>query len=418
MADAKVLYDAAKERYAELGVDTEAALKKLGTIPVSIHCWQGDDVMGFEGVDSLTGGIMATGNFPGRARTPDELRADFEKTYSLIPGTHRFNLHAMYLETGGKKVDRDEIEPQHFSRWVEWAKGLGIALDFNPTFFSHDKSADGFTLAHRDRGTRDFWIEHGKRSREVSAYMGRELGTVSLDNIWIPDGWKDNPADRLVHRELLVESLDRMLEKKFDPAETLDAVESKLFGIGSETYVVGSHEFYLAYALSRKIVLTMDAGHYHPTESIAEKISALLPFFPKLLLHVSRPVRWDSDHVVLFDDETKAIMREITRAEAWERVFVALDFFDASINRVSAWTIGLRNTLKSVLYALLEPVNLVRKAEMEGRLADRLALQEEAKTLPFGAVWDEYCLRRDVPVGTAWLSEVAVYERDVQMKRG
>jgi len=417
MADGTVVYEASRDQYAELGVDTESALERLAEIPVSIHCWQGDDVMGFEGVEALTGGIMATGDFPGRARTPDELRGDFEKAYSLIPGTHRFNLHAMYLESGTKAVDRDALEPAHFSRWVDWARGLGIALDFNPSYFSHPKSADGFTLAHRDKGIRDFWIEHGRRSREISAYMGRELGQVSLDNFWIPDGWKDQPADRLIHRELLVDSLDRTFAAKLDPAHTLDAVESKLFGIGSETYVVGSHEFYLAYAITRKLVLTMDAGHYHPTESIAEKVSALLPFMPKLLLHVSRPVRWDSDHVVLFDDETRAIMREITRADAWKRVFVALDFFDASINRVSAWTIGSRNTLKSILFSLLEPGALIREAEECGRLADRLALQEEAKTLPFGAVWDEYCRRNDVPTGTAWLGEVAAYERDVLRKR-
>ncbi|MFP4408929.1 MAG: L-rhamnose isomerase [Spirochaetaceae bacterium] len=411
-------YQDAKERYREYGVDTEAALKKLATIPVSIHCWQGDDVLGFEGVDSLTGGIMATGNYPGRARTPGELRQDFEKAYSLVPGNHRFNMHAMYLENKDEKVDRDEIEPKHFQGWVEWAKSLGIGLDFNTTFFSHEKSADGFTLAHRDKGIRDFWIEHGKRCREISAYMGRELGTVSMDNHWLPDGWKDLPADRLIHRELLVDSLDKMLEKRYPENETLDSVESKLFGLGSEAYVVGSHEFYLAYALSRGTVLTIDAGHYHPTESIAEKISAVLPFLPKLMLHVSRPVRWDSDHVVILDDETKAIMREIARAEAWDRVVVGLDFFDASINRISAWVIGVQSTLKAILLSLLEPTQLIRKAEDDGRLADRLAYQEEAKALPFGAVWNQYCLQNDVPTGTDWIREVEKYEKEVLSKRG
>ncbi|MFP4426310.1 MAG: L-rhamnose isomerase [Spirochaetaceae bacterium] len=411
-------YQDAKERYLEYGVDTEAALKKLATIPVSIHCWQGDDVLGFEGVDSLTGGIMATGNYPGRARTPGELRQDFEKAYSLVPGNHRFNMHAMYLENKDEKVDRDEIEPKHFQGWVEWAKSLGIGLDFNTTFFSHEKSADGFTLAHRDKGIRDFWIEHGKRCREISAYMGRELGTVSMDNHWLPDGWKDLPADRLIHRELLVDSLDKMLEKRYPENETLDSVESKLFGLGSEAYVVGSHEFYLAYALSRGTVLTIDAGHYHPTESIAEKISAVLPFLPKLMLHVSRPVRWDSDHVVILDDETKAIMREIARAEAWDRVVVGLDFFDASINRISAWVIGVQSTLKAILLSLLEPTQLIRKAEDDGRLADRLAYQEEAKALPFGAVWNQYCLQNDVPTGTDWIREVEKYEKEVLSKRG
>jgi L-rhamnose isomerase len=410
-------YENAKAQYAEYGVDTEAVLEKMATIPVSIHCWQGDDVLGFEGVESLTGGIMATGNYPGRARTPDELRQDFEKTYSLVPGNHRFNMHAMYLENEGEKVDRDEIEPKHFQGWVDWAKSLGIGLDFNTTFFSHEKSADGFTLSHRDKGIRDFWIEHGKRCREISAFMGRELGKVSMDNHWLPDGWKDLPADRLIHRELLVDSLDKMLEKKYPEEETLDAVESKLFGLGSEAYVVGSHEFYLAYAMSRGTVLTMDAGHYHPTESIAEKISALLPFLPKLMLHVSRPVRWDSDHVVLFDDETKAIMREIARADAWDRVFVGLDFFDASINRVSAWVIGIQSSLKAILFSLLEPTTLIKKAEDDGRLADRLAYQEQAKALPFGAVWDRYCLQNDVPIGAEWIKEVEQYEKDVLLKR-
>lgn len=410
-------YENAKAQYAEYGVDTEAVLEKMATIPVSIHCWQGDDVLGFEGVESLTGGIMATGNYPGRARTPDELRQDFEKAYSLVPGNHRFNMHAMYLENEGEKVDRDEIEPKHFQGWVDWAKSLGIGLDFNTTFFSHEKSADGFTLSHRDKGIRDFWIEHGKRCREISAFMGRELGKVSMDNHWLPDGWKDLPADRLIHRELLVDSLDKMLEKKYPEEETLDAVESKLFGLGSEAYVVGSHEFYLAYAMSRGTVLTMDAGHYHPTESIAEKISALLPFLPKLMLHVSRPVRWDSDHVVLFDDETKAIMREIARADAWDRVFVGLDFFDASINRVSAWVIGIQSSLKAILFSLLEPTTLIKKAEDDGRLADRLAYQEQAKALPFGAVWDRYCLQNDVPIGAEWIKEVEQYEKDVLLKR-
>jgi L-rhamnose isomerase len=411
-------YDQAKQVYADLGVDTESVLEKMKKVSISIHCWQGDDVMGFEGVESLTGGILATGNHPGRARNGDELRSDFEAAYRLIPGSHRFNLHAMYLESDAPVPDRDEIQPEQFSRWIEWAKEQNLGLDFNPTFFSHGKSDDGFTLAHRDPAIRTFWVEHGKRCREISAKMGKELGTPSLNNLWIPDGWKDLPADRLLHRELLVESLDEIYKDRFDPAHLLDAVESKLFGIGSEAYVVGSHEFYIAYALTRELVLTMDAGHYHPTESIAEKLSALLPFFPKLMLHVSRPVRWDSDHVVLFDDETRAIMREISRAEAWDKVYVALDFFDASINRIAAWVIGTRNAVKAALYSLVEPIELIRKAEKEGRLADRLAYQEEAKTLPFEAVWDEFCRREDVPPGTAWIAEVHTYEEEVLAKRG
>jgi L-rhamnose isomerase len=414
----KTRYRDAQEQYAELGVDTDAALQKLEEIAISINCWQADDVGGLEGVGEITGGgILSTGSFPGKARSAADIRQDFEFAARLIPGRHRFNLHAMYLENNGKSVDRDQIEVQHFQTWIDWAQDQGIALDFNPTFFSHPKADDGFTLASPDKGTRDFWIEHGRRCREISAAMGRELGAASTNNFWIPDGWKDLPADRLAPRERLVESLDEIFEKPFDRSHTLDAVESKLFGIGSESYVVGSHEFYLAYALSRKIVFTMDAGHYHPTESVAEKISALLPFVPQLMLHVSRPVRWDSDHVVLFDEETRAIMREIARAEAWNRVFVAVDFFDGSINRISAWTIGLRSSLKSALFALLEPRESILQAELDGRLGDRLALQEEAKTLPFGAVWDMFCETHNVPVGSAWLKEVHDYEQRVLAQR-
>jgi L-rhamnose isomerase len=412
-------YHDARDQYAELGVDTEAALTRMESVAMSINCWQADDVGGLEGVGAITGGgILATGSFPGKARSADEIRGDFEFASRLIPGTHRFNLHAMYLESDGRKVDRDEIEVGHFQRWIDWAKHLGIALDFNPTFFSHPKADGGFTLASPDRGIRDFWIEHGRRSREISAAMGRALGQTSTDNFWIPDGWKDLPADRLAHRRQLVESLDATFATKFDPDHTLDAVESKLFGIGSESYVVGSHEFYLAYAITRGIMLTMDAGHYHPAESIAEKVSALLPFVERLMLHVSRPVRWDSDHVVLFDEETKAIMREIARADAWERVFLAVDFFDGSINRISAWVIGLRASLKAALFALLEPRDRILAAEKAGRLGDRLALQEEAKTLPLGAVWDMFCARHEVPTGHTWLAEVESYERTVLSARG
>ena len=411
-------YQDARDQYGELGVDTDAALNRLEQIAVSINCWQADDVGGLEGVGEITGGgIMATGSFPGKARTGDEIRQDFEFASRLIPGTHRFNLHAMYLEADGVSVDRDQIEVSHFQNWIDWANHLGVPLDFNPTFFSHPKADDGFTLASRDKGVRDFWIEHGRRCREISAAMGRAQGGTCTDNFWMPDGWKDLPADRLAHRELLIESLDRIFETPYAPEETLDAVESKLFGISSESYVVGSHEFYIAYAMSRKLMLTMDAGHYHPTEVISEKISALLPFFPKLMLHVSRPVRWDSDHVVLFDAETTAIMREIARADAWDRVFLAVDFFDASINRISAWVIGLRASLKSALYALLEPRQQIVDAELSGRLGDRLALQEEAKTLPFGAVWDMYCARHEVPVGRQWLDQVQTYEHEVLRSR-
>lgn len=410
-------YRGAKERYAAYGVDTDKALKRLARIEVSMNCWQGDDVVGFEGADAITGGgIMATGNYPGRARNADELRADAETAFSLIPGKKRFNLHAIYRESD-RPVERDALAVEHFERWIEWAAGRKIGLDFNPTFFSHPKADDGYTLSAYDSGIRRFWIEHGKRCREISAAVGERLGTPCVDNLWIPDGSKDEVTDRMRRRHLLVESLDDVFSEHFDPDHILDAVESKLFGIGSESFVVGSHEFYLAYALSRKLVLTMDAGHYHPGESIAEKVTALLPFMRTLLLHVSRPVRWDSDHVVLFDDATRAIAREIVRAEALDRVLLAVDFFDASINRITAWVVGMRGTCKSLLAALLEPVELMRKAELAGDLGTRLAIAEEAKTLPLGAVWDRFCLDHDVPLGGAWMDEVKRYENDVLSKR-
>jgi L-rhamnose isomerase len=409
-------YERAKETYSALGVDTDAALKKLATVPVSINCWQADDVAGFEGQSELSGGgIMATGNYPGRARTPDELRQDYEEAVSLIPGTHRLNLHASYLDAPGKKIDRDEIETEHFQSWIEWAKGRGIGIDFNPTFFSHPMADEGFTLSSKDAKTRNFWIEHGKRTRAISADIGRELGTPCVNNFWIPDGMKDQPADRLGYREILVESLDEIFSESLDPKHTLDAVESKLFGIASESFVVGSHEFYLAYALTREVMLCMDAGHYHPTEEIADKISALLPFTDRLLLHVSRPVRWDSDHVVIFDDPTRRIAREVVRSDALEQVSIAVDFFDASINRITAWVVGLRSTIKALLWALVEPTDLMREAEDAGNYGNRLALQE--LTLPFAAVWDKYCKVAGVPVGAAWINEVETYEESVLSKR-
>ena len=412
-------YHAAKERFAKWGVDVDAALKRLASTEVSMNCWQGDDVVGFEGADSITGGgIMATGNYVGRARNADELRADTDCAFSLIPGRQRYNLHATYRETDGTPVDRDEVGPEHFSRWMDWAAERDVSLDFNPTFFSHEKANDGYTLASYDDSTRSFWIEHGKRSREISAAMGKRQGCPCYNNLWIPDGSKDEPTDRMRRRALLVESLDELYREKFDTKAVLDAVESKLFGIGSESFVVGSHEFYLAYALSRGLVLTMDAGHYHPTESIAEKLTAILPFMDTVMLHVSRPVRWDSDHVVLYDDATRAIAREIIRADALDRVAIAVDFFDASINRIAAWVVGLRGTMKSLLAALLEPVEMMRKAELEGDLGRRLAIMEELKTLPIGAVWDRFCLEQEVPLGGAWLDEVKRYEREVLSERG
>src|SRR5450432_1173712 len=407
----------AKELYAALGVDVEHALKILATIPISLHCWQGDDVGGFEHFGSaLTGGIMATGNYPGKARTPDELRADLEKAYSLIPGKHRLNLHAFYGDFGGKKVDRDAIEPKHFANWISRAKTNDLGLDFNPTCFSHPKSTDGFTLSNANKGIREFWIEHCNRSREIGAAMGKALGKTCVTNVWIPDGYKDTPADRNSPRERLAESLDAIFKKPISPKLNLDAVEPKLFGIGRESFVVGSHEFYLGYAISRKKLLTLDAGHYHPTEGIADKISSVMQYLPEILLHVSRGVRWDSDHVVILNDDLLAIAREIVCNGYTGRVHIGLDYFDASINRVAAWTIGTRNLLRALLIALLE-LPTIKTAEAVGDYTARLALQEEAKSLPFGAVWDFYCEQKGVPVGDAWLAEVKGYEENVLSRR-
>ncbi|MGH8023840.1 MAG: L-rhamnose isomerase [Limisphaerales bacterium] len=407
------------ERYAEMGVDVKRALELLAAAPISLHCWQGDDVTGFENFGmSLGGGLVATGNYPGKARGPGELRADLEKAFSLIPGKHRLNLHAFYGEFGGKRVERDEIAPEHFAGWIDWAAQNGLGLDFNPTCFSHPRAADGFTLSHRDKAIRQFWIEHCIRCREIGAAMGKALGKTCVTNIWIPDGMKDTPADRGGPRERLAGSLDAIFKKPLQARWNLDAVEPKLFGIGSESYVVGSHEFYLGYAVSRKKLLTLDAGHYHPTESIADKISAILRFLPEILLHVSRGVRWDSDHIVILNDDLLAIAREITAHGVLERVHIGLDYFDASVNRIAAWTIGARNMVRALLIALLEPAQKLRAAENEGDYTTRLALQEEIKSMPFGAVWDFYCETKQVPVGENWLAEVKRYENEVLVKRG
>jgi L-rhamnose isomerase len=410
-------YQLAREAYAAVDVDVEAALPRLDRIPISLHCWQGDDVRGFENPDGpLTGGIQSTGNYPGRARTPDELRADAELAMAQIPGPKRFNLHAIYLDTE-RRVERNEIRPDHFQRWVDWAKALGIGLDFNPSCFSHALSDGNQTLSHPDPGIRRFWIEHCKACRTISAHFGRSLGTPSVMNLWVPDGSKDQPLDRFGPRQRLIDALDEVLATAIPREHHLDAVEGKLFGIGAEAYTVGSHELYLGYAISRKIMLCLDAGHFHPTEIISDKLSAVLPFVDELLLHVTRPVRWDSDHVVLLDDETQAIANELVRGQVLDRVHIGLDFFDASINRVAAWVIGTRNMRKALLRALLEPTAAIADAEARGDTTARLAWFEEQKSMPWGAVWDYYCESRGVPVGLGWLERVRAYERDIARRR-
>ena len=410
-------YEAAREAYGALGVDAEQALETLGRIPISMHCWQGDDVGGFEDPDAaLDGGIAATGNYPGKARSADELRSDLDQAFALIPGKHRLNLHAIYLESD-RRVERDALEPRHFQGWIEWARAKGIGMDFNPSFFSHPKAADGLTLTHPDDAIRAFWVSHGIACRRIGAAMGEALGTPCVTNVWIPDGCKDTPADRKAPRERLRESLDAIFAEPLDARHNLDAVECKLFGIGSESYVAGSHEFYMGYAMRNGTLLCLDAGHFHPTEVISDKISAVLGFLDEILLHVSRGVRWDSDHVVTLSDELRAIAAEIVRGRYLDRVHIGLDFFDASINRVAAWVIGMRCMLKALLLALLEPAPKLREYELAGDFTARLALQEELKSLPFGAVWDRHCVRQNVPLGMAWLHEVKEYEKQVLAER-
>jgi L-rhamnose isomerase len=410
-------YAIAKESYASLGVDTDAALERLKSVSISMHCWQGDDVVGFEGTGAELGsGLAVTGNYPGRARTPHELRNDLEVAYSLIPGRHRLNLHASYGEFP-TKVDRDEVNISHFQGWIDWSKSVGVGLDFNPTYFAHPLAAEGFTLSHKDAGVRSFWVQHGIACRRIAASMGEAQGTACVNNVWIPDGYKDSPVNRLSPRVRLMESLDAVFAEKLNPESILDAVECKLFGIGSESYVVGSHEFYMGYAITRKKLLCLDAGHFHPTEGIADKISSVLLYVPELLLHVSRGVRWDSDHVVTFSDELQAITQEIVRGEFLDRTHIGLDYFDASINRIAAWVIGSRNLLKGLLIAMLEPHERMQQAENEGDYTSRLAMMEELKSMPFAAVWDFHCLRSEVPQGIAWLERVRKYESDVLARR-
>jgi L-rhamnose isomerase len=411
-------YTLAQERYATLDVDTEKAMETLAQIPISLHCWQGDDVGGFENPEAdIGGGLAVTGNYPGKARTANELRRDLDKAYSLIPGSHRLNLHAIYAETRGKKVERDELQPKHFSVWIDWAKENNHGMDFNPTCFAHPKADAGFTLASYDQGIRNFWIEHCIACRKIGEHIGRELGSPCVTNIWIPDGFKDTPANRKTPRLLLKDSLDRILAEKIDPQFNLDAVECKLFGLGSESYVVGSHEFYMGYAITNNILLCLDAGHFHPTEVISDKISSILAYLDEILLHVSRGVRWDSDHVVTLTDELQAIMQEIVRGDYLNQVHIGLDFFDASINRVAAWVIGTRNTIRALLMALLEPAEQLRKLDIVGDYTARLALLEELKGLPFGAVWDYFCLQQGVPVGISFMDEIRAYEKEELSKR-
>jgi L-rhamnose isomerase len=411
-------YQLAKDRYAELGVDTDHALVKLAGVSISIHCWQGDDVGGFENAGQAPGGGLAvTGNYPGKARTPQELRSDFEKSLALIPGKHRFNLHASYAEMNGPRVDRDALSIDHFKNWIAWAKSINIGLDFNQTYFAHPKVVNGLTLTSPDEGIRRFWIEHGIRCREIGAGIGKALGKTCLTNLWIPDGMKDTPADRKGPRERLAQTLDAIFHTSIDTRFNVDSVEPKLFGIGAESYTPGSHEFYLGYAISRRTLLTLDSGHYHPTEGISDKISAVLQFLPEIALHVSRGVRWDSDHVVTLTDDLEAIAQEIVWGNFLDRVRIGLDYFDASINRVAAWVIGARNLSKALLLALLTPSETLKQLEGSGDYTSRLALLEECKTLPFGPVWDHFCQKSAVPTGASWLSEVKQYERVVLEKR-
>lgn len=417
-ASTTACYDAARERYTEWGVDTDAALVRLANIPLSLHCWQGDDVAGFESIgEPIGGGLAVIGNYPGRARTPEELRRDLQWALAHIPGRHRINLHASYAETQGRLVERNELQVEHFQGWIDWARDRRLGLDFNPTYFAHPLAADGLTLTHPDVGRRQFWIEHGIACRRIGAAMGRALGSACINNVWIPDGSKDIPVDRRGPRERLSASLDAMFVETFPAAELLDAVESKLFGIGSESYVAGSHEFYLGYASSRKKWLCLDTGHFHPTESVADKVSAILPWVPGILLHVSRGVRWDSDHVVTLSDELRMTAEEVVRADVGSRIRIGLDYFDASINRVAAWVIGARATIKALLMALLQPLDAWCAAERAGDFTARLAWQEEFKNMPWGAVWDQYCQQADQAGDATWLTELHEYERQELSRR-
>ncbi len=411
-------YESAKLTYAKYGVDTEAAIEALKSVPISVHCWQGDDVVGFDNRESLSGGIQTTGNYPGKATTPAELMADFEKAMSLVPGAKKLNLHASYaIFDDGEHVGRDAIEPKHFAKWVEFAKAHGMGLDFNPTFFAHPMVKDNLTLSSPDEATRAYWVKHGQACIKISEYFANETGIPCVMNIWIPDGFKDIPTDRMAPRARFKKSLDEILAIPYDKSKVYVTLESKVFGIGLESYTVGSAEFCLSYSDYKGITPLMDNGHYHPTEVVSDKISALLLFNEKIALHVTRPVRWDSDHVVLFDDETKEIAKEIVRNDALDRVFISLDYFDASINRVAAWVVGARNAEKALLNALLLPNDMLKEYQEKSDYTKMIAMQEEFKTFPFGDVWDEYCRRCGAPIGVEWISEVDKYEAEVLSKR-
>ena len=404
-------YESAKEHFATWDIDTEQALQRLSDISISVHCWQGDDVVGFENQTGLSGGgIQATGNHPGRARNPEELRNDLEFSFSKIPGNHRLNLHAMYMDTN-ETPDRDEIEYKHFETWVDWAKQININLDFNPTFFAHNKADDNLTLAHPNASIRDFWIEHGKRTREIASKIGAKMDSACINNIWVPDGYKDIPIDRMAARSKLEKSLDAILEK---PKQHLkDAVESKLFGIGVEACTVGSHEFYMGYAIRNKTLLCIDMGHFHPTESTADKLSALALSLDEILLHVSRPMRWDSDHVILMNDEILSMAHELVSADLLNKTNIGLDFFDATISRTAAWVIGTRNMQKALLQSLLKPWKLLRDAENKLDFTKRLTITEELKDLPHGVVWEEFCTRHNMPVGQSLIKDLEGYQNSV-----
>ncbi|HNY53814.1 MAG TPA: L-rhamnose isomerase [Bacteroidales bacterium] len=420
MKNEKILraYEDAREEYAKLGVDTDAALEKLDKINISLHCWQTDDVAGFENPDAaLGGGLQTTGNYPGKARTIDQLKSDIEKVMSLLPGKQRLSLHAIYGDFKGKKVDRDQIDVEHFQGWIDWALKLGIGLDFNPTCFSHPLAEDGFTISSKNEKTRKFWVEHNKRCRKIGAEMGKQLGTPCVNNIWVPDGSKDIPVDRYTYRELLMKSLDEIFSIEYPKEYLKDSIECKLFGLGSEAMVVGSSEFYIGYGIKNNKLITLDNGHFHPTEQVADKISSLLLYVDELMLHMTRGVRWDSDHVVIYNDEIQYIAQEIVRCNALDRVNVGLDYFDASLNRIGAYVVGTRAAQLAFLNALLEPLAILKKYEENNNYFERLAMMEIMKTKPLGAVYNYYCLKNNVAVAEDYIAEIQAYEKEVLSKR-